>query len=107
MRFFPGASVEKMHDYLLKPLLKKVPGTIVLHIKTNNCVNESPNNVLNKILSLKECIKKGLPECKSIILNIVERLDNGKAALSVKRLNENLLITVTSAKKVQVKRNYI
>ena len=96
-----------MYDYLLKPLLKKVLGTIVLHISTNNCVNESLNNVLNKILSLKQCIKKSLPECKTIISNIVERLENGKAALSVKRLNENLLITVTLAKKVQVKRRCI
>ena len=31
-----------------------------------------------------------LPESRIIILNILKTLNNGKAALSVKRLNENL-----------------
>ena len=34
---------------------------------------------------MKQCIKKSLPE-KKMISNIIERLDNDKAALSVKRL---------------------
>ena len=45
---------------------------------------------MNKIISLKQCSKKRLPENKIIILSIIERLDNGKAALSVKRLNKDL-----------------
>ena len=49
VRFFPGSSIEDMYDYL-KPLLKKVPKTIILHVGTNNCVNESFNIVLDKIL---------------------------------------------------------
>ena len=40
---------------------------------------------MNKFLSLKQCIKKSLPEKKKIS-NIIEILDNDKAALSVKRL---------------------
>ena len=49
VRFFPGSSIKDMYDYL-KPLLKKVPKTIILHVGTNNCVNESFNIVLDKIL---------------------------------------------------------
>ena len=55
MRSFPGASIVDMYNYL-KLLLKKVPGTAILHVGTHNCVNESSNKVLNKILSLKQCI---------------------------------------------------
>ena len=66
-----------IYDYL-KPLLKKVLETIILHLRTNKCVHESSNNVLDKILSLKQCVKKNLPESKIIILNIIERPDNGK-----------------------------
>ena len=88
--FFPGASTEDMiYDYL-KPLLKKVPEIIILHSRTNKCVHESSYNVLDKILSLKQCAKKNLPESKIIILNIIERTDNGKKVLFVKRLNKHL-----------------
>ena len=55
VRFFPGASIVDMYNYL-KPLLKKVPGAVILHVGTHNCVNEPSNKVLNKILSLKQCI---------------------------------------------------
>lgn len=51
MRFFLEASVEDMYDYL-KSILKKVPRAIILHVGTNNFVNESSDNVLNKILSI-------------------------------------------------------
>ena len=68
-----------MYDYL-KPLLQKVHGTVVLHVGTNNCVNENSNNALHKILRLKQFITKGLPDSKIIISSIIERLDNDKAA---------------------------
>ena len=51
---------------------------------------EFSNNVLDKILSLKLCVKKSFPESTIIISNIIDRLDNGEAALSAKRLNEHL-----------------
>ena len=89
MRFFSGVPIQDMPEYL-KPLLEKVLITIILHLDTNKCVNESYNKILNKIISLKQCSKKRLPENKIIILSMIERLDNGKAALSVKRLNKDL-----------------
>lgn len=70
--------------------MKKVSGTIILHVGVNNCVNESSNNVLDKTLSSKKCIKERLTESETITLNLIEVLDNGKVALSVKRLNEHL-----------------
>ena len=62
-----------MYDYL-KPLLRNTAGTTILHIITNNFVN----NALNKIVSLKQCIKKILPEIEIIIFIIIERLYKGK-----------------------------
>ena len=44
---------------------------------------------MNKIISLKQWSEKSFPESKIIISNR-ERLENGKAALSVKRLNKDL-----------------
>ena len=40
LRIFPGAFTHDMYDYL-KPLLKKNPDNIILHIGTNNSVNET------------------------------------------------------------------
>ena len=45
---------------------------------------------MDKILSLKESTKKSLPESRIIISNIMMWLDNGKVALSLKRLSEHL-----------------
>ena len=49
------------------------------------------NNVLGKILNLKQFIKKRLTDGKVSLSNIsIERLDNGKPALKVKRSNKYL-----------------
>ena len=37
---FPGATTDDMYDYL-KLLLTKAPDNIILHIGTNNAVNET------------------------------------------------------------------
>ena len=46
---FSGATIDDMYDYV-KPLLKKCPDNIILHVGTNNTVNESSKEVLGKLL---------------------------------------------------------
>ena len=46
---FPGATVDDMYDYV-KPMLKKCPDNIILHVGTNNTVNKSSKEVLGKLL---------------------------------------------------------
>ena len=46
---FPGATIDDMYDYV-KPLLKKCPDNIILHVGTNNTVNKSSKEVLGKLL---------------------------------------------------------
>ena len=45
VRTFVGASTHYMKDYI-KPLLKKCPTTIFLHIGTNNAINETSREIL-------------------------------------------------------------
>ena len=52
VKSFPGATIEDMHD-CIKPPLMKCPKNIILHIGTNNTVNEASKIVLDKVLSLK------------------------------------------------------
>ena len=89
VRIFPGATTHDMCDYL-KPLLKKNPDNIVLHIGTKNSVNETSRDIVNGILSLKNFSEKLRPKCKIIVSNIIYRSDNGKASLTVKNVNDHL-----------------
>ena len=52
VRIFPGVTNHDLYDYL-KPLLKKNPDNIILHVGTNNSVSETSIDILNEILSLK------------------------------------------------------
>ena len=89
VRSFPGATTHDMKDYI-KPLLKKKPDNVILHIGTNNAVNEPSRNILNEILMLKTMVENTLPSAKVVVSNVITRTDNGKAALTVIKLNELL-----------------
>ena len=78
VRIFPGATTHDMCDYL-KPLLKKNPDNIILHIGTKTSVNETSRDILNGTLSLKNFSEKLRPKCKIIVSNIIYRSDNGKS----------------------------
>ena len=68
VRHFSGATIKDMYDYL-KPILKKCPDNIVLHVGTNNAVREPAKTVYDKLLSLKSFIEKTLPNYKTSISN--------------------------------------
>ena len=72
VRVFLGASVDDMNDHI-KPLLKKHPENIILHIGTNSCSFEKSQITLDKILSLKHNIKKVLPNCNLVISKLIDR----------------------------------
>ena len=40
VRSFPGATINDMHDYV-KPLLKKAPDNVILHVGTNDARNST------------------------------------------------------------------
>ena len=89
MKSFPGATIKDMYDYI-KPLLRKCPKNIILHIWTNNTVNDTSRIVLDKLLSLKAFVEKALPDCNVCISNLTLRTDNAKASLTVNNVNQHL-----------------
>ena len=89
LKNFPGATIDDMYDYI-KPLLKGCPDNIVLHVRTNNMVNELSKLVLDKLLNLKKFIEHTLPESNVVIFNLITRTDNGRASLTVIKTNEHL-----------------
>ena len=86
VRSFPGATINDMCDYI-KSLLKEAPDKVILHVGTNDAPNSTSGAILD-MLSLKSFIEKTLPQSKVCISNVVKRTDNGKATLTVNKVNE-------------------
>ena len=55
VRYFPGARTDDMYNYM-KPLLRKLPDYIILHIGTNNALDNTSREILDKVLKLKTYI---------------------------------------------------
>ena len=89
IRSFTGATINDMHGYI-KPLLKKSPDNVILHVGTNDAPNSTSRTILDNMLSLKSFTEKTLSQSKVCISNLVKRTDNGKATLTVNEVNEHL-----------------
>ena len=74
---FPGATIDGMYN-CIKALLKKCPGNIILHVWTNNTVNEPSKMALDKLVNLQKFIEHTLSESNVAISNLITRTDNGK-----------------------------
>ena len=88
-RPFPGALVEDMEDYL-KPLLKKKPTHLILHIGTTDTTNSSSDSTVASILNLKEWIKTELLDCRVVISLPIRRVENSKADKVIADVNEKM-----------------
>ena len=78
-----------MKDFL-KPYLKRSSTNIILHVGTNNSINDSSSAILNKLLQLKNFIHTELTESNVILSNITDRSDNGKERLKILNFNKHL-----------------
>ena len=87
VRHFPGAPTDDMYDYM-KPLLRKLPDYIILHIGTNDALDNTSREILDKILKLKTYIQKELPKSKVTTSTPIKRHDHGKASLTISNLNK-------------------
>ena len=88
VRIFRGVTIDDVN--FLKPYLKRSPTNIILHVGTNNSINDSSSVILNKLLSLKNFIHTELPESNVILSNIIDRSDNGIARLKISNFNKHL-----------------
>ena len=89
VRCFSGATIDDMYFNLI-PLLRKKPVALVLHVGTNNSSNETSFQIYDKLLNLVHFLKENNPNCHVVLSSPIDRLDDGKAALTIKRLNSLL-----------------
>ena len=59
-------------------------------MRTNNLSNETSFQIYDKLLNLVNLIKENNPNCHIALSSQIDRPDDGKTALTIKRLN-NLL----------------
>ena len=90
VRCFSGATIDGMYFSLIQ-LLRKKPAALVLHVGTNNSSNEASFQIYDKLLNLVHFVKENDPNCHVVLSSPIDRLDDGKAALTIKRLNSLLL----------------
>ena len=74
----------------LSPLLREKPAALVLHVGTNKSSHETSFQIYDKLLNLVHFIKENNPNCHVLRSSPIDRLDDGKAALTIKRLNSLL-----------------
>ena len=74
----------------LIPLLRKKTAALVLHVGTNNLSNKTSFHIYDKLLNLVHFIEENNPNCHVVLSSPIDRLDGGKAALTIKRLNSLL-----------------
>ena len=78
----PGASTDDICEFM-KPLLQKLPDYTILHIGTNDALDNTSKEILDKILKLKTFEQKELPKCKITISTQIKGHDHGKASLKL------------------------
>ena len=81
VRHFSGATIQDMYFHLA-PLLRKSPEILILHIGSNNCVNDSSRKVLYDLMCLKSHIERISPDIKIIISQPIVRYDVDDSALA-------------------------
>ena len=103
---FRGATLADINHHII-PILQKKPEVIILQVETNNSVFRTPPEILDDLLQLKSAITKTQPNCQIIFLQPTLRVDNGKVALTLDRLNElfsELNLDVINSNNIKVKR---
>ena len=89
VRSFPGATILDMKDHI-KPLMRKKPAKIILHVSTNEAGDLNADEILADLLDLKKDIKTQLQTCQVIISLPTLRLDNKKANKTLVALKQKI-----------------
>ena len=92
VRVFPGATVGDLKDYYIKPLLRKQPSKVILHVGTNNVSlkDADPDQILNALLDFKKDIEDQIPGCIVVLSMPTKRFDNESLGKIIESLNKKI-----------------
>ena len=80
----PGAIYQDMNDYA-KPVLRKKPNTIILHVGTNSTANKEASEIINDNDNLCHQIKEIDPNVELVMSELINREDKPKAKKLLRR----------------------
>ena len=83
---FAGAKVEDMNDFV-KPLLRRRPDKVIVHVGTNNVKDDNPKRVKVKISELVDTIRNEQPNPKIVLSSIIHRNDDRSLNGSIDQVN--------------------
>ena len=81
VKSFPGATTEDIEDFV-KPLLRKKPDNVFLHIGTNDLNTQEPRLTVEGIVNLALQIEGDAPETNLAISGLIARADNKDGKVS-------------------------
>ncbi|CAB4016912.1 Zinc finger MYM-type 1, partial [Paramuricea clavata] len=89
LKCFPGSTVGDMSDYV-KPILRRKPDNIILHVGTNDTSKRKATEIMNDIDRLCQEIKEAAPDVEIVLSELTKREDNEKAKQTVNEVNKLL-----------------
>ena len=97
--FLVAIKIEDMQDYL-KPLVRRKPDEIILHIGTNNIRDSTsdPQTLADGIVNLADLINSSSPSTQISISGLVTRRDNSIFVSKINNTNKRLKAICVSKK---------
>ena len=77
----PGGKIQQN----LKDLLHEDLETVIIHAGTNNATTDTPQMIVDKLITLKQSIEGSLPKYRVIISNLIVRTDNTKTNSTIRK----------------------
>ena len=71
-------------------ILKQKPDYVALHVGVNNAKDMTSRIILDKLLQLKTAVLDSNENCKVVLSQPRTRVDDGKACLTISKLNDLL-----------------
>ena len=95
---FSGATIEDLHDYIL-PIAREEPDNLIIHAGTNNIRNDTPEEIVEKLMMLHDHVSSIASGSKIALSNIIRRHDFKGERLKDKIINTNTLLALECKKR--------
>lgn len=89
IKYLSGARVNDINKRLDEFLIEK-PDIVMLHVGTNDAPHMASNNLVDVLVTLKNKVQNLLPDTKVIMSTMINRIDDGKANLTITKVNNRL-----------------
>ena len=90
VKSFLGARIIADMDDYLKPLLRKEPDEVILHVGTNNIRDESSRSMAEGIINMVTQVQQDFPSTRLAISPLLPRPDNLELDDKIKEANKIL-----------------